>query len=67
MQRRTIIHVGQPLKQICLLMKTLSKEYLSHGIHYMFDTRPKCLIGLSAREAIFLVLVSVLFLYVKRQ
>lgn len=30
---------------------TMSKERLSHGIHYMFETRPKCLIFLSTREA----------------
>lgn len=63
--RGTIIHVAQPLMQICLLMKAFwARRICLTAILYMSAAWPRCPVALSVRSWVkFSVLLSVLFLW----
>lgn len=64
-ERGTIIHVAQPLMQICLLMKAFwARRICLMAILYMSAAWPWCPVALSMRSGVrFSVLLSVLFLW----
>lgn len=64
-RRGTIIHVAQPLMQICLLMNAFwARRICLMPILYMSATWPQCPIALSMRSGVrFLDLLSGLFLW----